>query len=91
MSGTKGAERRAAADKHRIGLSGGAAILHVRDDGVTHLLGQGQPGEAATLATDVNPATPPVDVAETQLPDVAGAQPQSSEEQQHRPIPPSHR
>ena len=87
----EGAKRRTAADKHRIGLGVGSAILQVGDDGITYLPGQRQARGATGFATHVNPCAPPVDVAEPKLHDVARPKTQTGQQQQNRSIAPSHR
>lgn len=84
---TEGAKGRSAADKERIGSGSRSAVLQVRYQRLTNLLGQRELRLTAAFSRDLNRRTFPVNVAQTKRNDIPRAKPQTGQKKQNRPIP----
>ena len=75
MMGSKRAERCTTTDEHAIGVGGRPAMPQVDDEGIAHLLSQGQPRLAAAFAAHLDPSVLPVKITQMQIDDIVRAKP----------------
>ncbi len=68
-------------------IDGRAKTLQILQDGISGILGKGEPGFAAPFADDTQTSSGPVDVREAQIPNVARAQSKAREEKDEGSIP----
>src|SRR5882724_2558174 len=74
VMGGERAERCTTTDEHAVRV-GGRPTMQVVDEGISHLLSQGQPCLAAAFAAHLDPSVLPVKIAQMQIDDIAGAKP----------------
>jgi hypothetical protein len=87
----KGAIRRVRPEEQGFSVGRGVTILEIGDDGVAHLLSQGQQCLTTAFPCDADAGLLPVDVVQTKLNDVARAQTQASEKEENRAVPRANR
>jgi hypothetical protein len=82
----EGMKGRAATDKNSVGFCPRAAMFEIFRQRAPYLVSQRQASMTASLSMDVNPRVLPVDVAQSELNDVAGPKPKPCKKKQNRTI-----
>ena len=85
-AGRQRSKGRADSQKYMVVINVRTGMLPIMQDSITGILRQGKPGLRAPLAGDPQARVGPIDVRQTQIPNVVGAQGQSGEEKHDGPV-----
>ena len=85
--GSEGAKRCTTTDEHANAVRLRSAGLQILDEGVAQFLSEGESRLSLAFPAHVQPCALPVDVTESQLDDIPGAQSESREQKEDRAIP----
>lgn len=87
----KGPEGRHRAEEDERAGDPGTPVSQVREEGIAHVLREGQPSFSTALTQDPDGGELEVQVRAAQRRDVAGPEPEPDQEEEHRPISPAAR